>query len=199
KNKGEIGLGLVYTPNIPVRSAGSNQISTYWGSNTDYQIFTIDSLYRQNDSKHVHKMPTVAGAGISWSKTNKYFVGLDFTWGNWSKYTIDGSSDSLSDSYKISLGGYVTPNYLSAKYFPRITFSMGANLERTRLMLNGEHINKFGINLGVFFPLKRTKTGLGIAFEYGQLGTTKLIKENYFMATLNLRIHEKWYQRRKLD
>lgn len=197
KNKGELGIGLVYTPNIPIRSTVTNQISTYWGS--DYSVKQIDTLYRQDDTKHSHKMPTIIGAGISWSKKDKYYVGVDFTWENWSKYTIDGNNDSLSDSYKLSFGGCITPNHLSSKYFPRMTFSLGANIEQTRLLLDGKHINKFGINLGMFFPLKRTKTGFGVAFEYGQLGMTKLIKENYFKATLNVRIHERWYQRRKLD
>jgi hypothetical protein len=67
--------------------------------------------------------------------------------------------------------------------------------------LEGEHLKKFGVNLGLLFPLKRSKTAFGIIIEYGQLGTTKnnLIKENYFTATINIRIHERWYQRTKLE
>jgi len=144
-------------------------------------------------------MPAVIGGGLSWGKKDKYYIGVDFTWENWSKYAVDNVNDSLSDSYKISLGGYITPNHLSAKYFPRMTFSLGANIEQTRLLLDGEQLNRFGINFGFLFPLKRTKTGFGLTLEYGQLGTTKLIKENYFVATFNVRIHERWYQRRKLD
>jgi len=82
-----------------------------------------------------------------------------------------------------------------------MTFSLGANIGKTYLFLAGEHLDQFGVNFGVLFPLKKTKSGFGLVFEYGQMGTTKkyLIKENYFTATINLRIHERWYQRKKLD
>ena len=99
-----------------------------------------------------------------------------------------------------------------------MTFSLGANLGQSSLFLKGEHLNHFGINFGLLFPLKRSKTAFGFTFEYGQFGTTKtfeyeqtvpvqtkheqtghLVKENYFTVTLNVRIHERWYQRKKLD
>ena len=197
KEKGELGLGFVYTAPIPIQSKGSSVIATYWGSGFNTSV--IDSLYPKEEIIHSHKMPAVIGGGLSWGKKDKYYIGVDFTWENWSKYAVDNVNDSLSDSYKISLGGYITPNHLSAKYFPRMTFSLGANIEQTRLLLDGEQLNRFGINFGFLFPLKRTKTGFGLTLEYGQLGTTKLIKENYFVATFNVRIHERWYQRRKLD
>ena len=200
KEKGDLGLGFVYTLPIPVQSTETNTISTYWGK--DYSTFQIDTLYPETPIKHSHAMPTQIGGGISWGKKDKYFVGIDFTWKNWSNYKFDGVKDPyLSDAYKISVGGNYTPNYMSNKFFSRMTFSLGAKLEQTYLFLEGEQLSQFGMNFGVLFPLKRSKTAFGIVFEYGQLGTTvnNLIKENYFTATVNLRIHERWYQRKKLD
>ena len=199
KDKGNLGIGLIYTPSIPLRSDGTQIISTYWGK--DYNITSIDSLYKASATKHIHKMPTQIGGGVSWSKKNKYFIGADFTWKNWSNYEVDNINDSLSNSYKVSIGGCYTPNYTSNKFFPRMTFSLGANIGQSSLFLKGEHLNHFGINFGLLFPLKRSKTAFGFTFEYGQFGTLKnnLIKENYFTATLNVRIHERWYQRKKLD
>jgi hypothetical protein len=146
-------------------------------------------------------MPTQVGGGISWGKKDKYFVGVDVTWKNWSNYKVDNVSDSLSDAYKISIGSSYTPNYMSNKFFSRMTFSLGAKLEQTYLCLEDEHLKQFGVNFGLLFPLKRSKTAFGLVFEYGQLGTTKnnLIKENYYIVSINLRIHERWYQRKKLD
>jgi hypothetical protein len=199
KEKGDLGLGLVYTLPIPIRSTETQIISTYWGK--DYNITALDTLYSKDPAKHSLKMPMSIGGGISWSKKNKYYVGVDFTWKNWSNYGIDKIKDSLSDAYRISIGGSYTSNYLSNKLFPRMTFSLGASFEQTHLFLEGEHLKRFGINFGFLFPLKKAKTGFGIVLEYGQLGTTEkdLIKENYFTATINIRIHEKWYQRKKLD
>jgi len=195
KEKGQFGLGLVYTPPIPVQFTENNTIATHWGN--EYNITPIDTLYPTAPQKRSYTMPSQIGWGISWGKKDKYFVGVDFTYTNWSHNV----NDSLSDAYKIAVGGNYTPNYTSNKFFSRMTFSLGANAEQTRLFLAGEHLNRFGINLGLLFPLKKTKSAFGFVFEYGQMGTTKnnLIKENYFTATVNLRIHERWYQRKKLD
>ena len=199
KEKGEFGLGFVYTLPIPIQSTETNTISTYWGAG--YTVSEIDTLYPSSPIKRSHAMPAQFGGGISWGKKNKYFIGADFTWKNWSSYEVGGVNDSLSDAYKVSIGGNYTPNYMSNRFFSRMTFSLGAKFEQTHLFLEGEHLKQFGINFGLLFPLKRSKTAFGIVFEYGQLGTTQnnLIKENYFTATINLRIHERWYQRKKLD
>jgi hypothetical protein len=199
KGKGDLGLGLVYTPSIPVKSTETQTISTYWGG--DDNITAIDTLYPQDPVKQTVRMPMHIGGGISWSKKNKYFVGIDFTWVNWSRYAVDKVNEGLSDLYKISIGGSYTPNYSSNKLFPRVTISLGANFEQTYLFLEGEHLKRFGINFGLLLPLKRSKTAFGIVLEYGQMGTNKhdLIKENYFTATMNIRIHERWYRRTKLD
>ena len=199
KDKGELGLGLVYTPPIPIQATENSVISTYKG--TEINVIQIDTLYRIEPQKRSHTMPTQIGGGISWGKKDNYFIGVDFTWKNWSRYKIDNVKDSLSDAYKISIGGSYTPNYMSNKYFSRMTFCLGANVGQTHLFLAGEHLKHFGVNFGLLFPLKKTKSGFGLILEYGQMGTTKnnLIKENYFTATINLRLHERWYQRKKLD
>ena len=199
KEKGEFGLGLIYTPSIPIRSTETNTISTFW--NSGIEINPIDTLYSDSPTKHSLTMPTQIGGGISWGKKNKYFIGMDVTWKNWSAYSVDKVNDSLSDAYKISVGGNYTPNYTSNKFFSRMTFSLGTKFEQTHLFFENEPLQQFGINFGILFPLKKSKTAFGLVFEYGQFGTTKnnLIKENYFTISINLRIHERWYQRKKLE
>jgi len=201
KNKGVLGFGLTYTPSIPIFSTMQNQNVTYFKTGINETI--LDTLYGTNNQKVKHSIPQSIGGGISWSKGLRYFIGADFTWTNWAHYAVDGVSDSLANSYKIALGGNYTPNPTSLKYISRITLSLGANYEQTYLKLNDIQLNKFGVNFGIQFPVlvKRSKTSFGASFEYGQMGTTQsgLIKENYFKATISVRVHEPWYQRRKLD
>ena len=197
--KSTIGLGVVYTPSIP----------TVYGNQTTYKLSykqsisgesIIDSLYWKGKEKMAITLPQSLGAGISLS-SEKYFIGFDFTWSDWSNYKMGDISDTLRDSYRYSLGGNFTPNPSSSKYFPKIMFSLGAYYELTSLYLKEKQVDRFGINFGISFPMKKNKTRLNANFEYGQWGTlkNKLVKENYFVVSFNLKLHERWYQRRKLD
>lgn len=199
KEKGKLGLGLVYTPSIPIYSNAENQTITYFG--TDFASRIIDTFFSSNDRKIKHSMPQSFGGGISWSKGLQYFIGADFTWTNWANYAVKEVNDSLINSYKIAIGGNYVPNPASSKFFARMTFSLGVKYEQSYLKLNDIPLNGWGVNLGLQFPVKRSKTSFGLVFEYGQMGTTQseLIQENYFKATISLRIHEQWYQRKKLE
>lgn len=198
--KYHLGLGITYTPPIKMISKSLNSVATYLGAIDDTPTL-LDSLYREAEVRNEHRMPHQVGAGLSWSKDDKYFIGVDFTWANWSRYAVNNASDSLTDSYKVAVGAGITPNANSSRYMSRVNISVGFNYELTRLKLDNEQISKFGINVGFTFPMKKSKTGIALVLEYGQVGTLEknLIKEDYFSATLNIRLHEKWYQRIKLD
>jgi len=194
KEKGKFGLGLVYTPAIPISSKFQNMtISQY--------MDTLDILYKTDNQKIKHSMPQSIGGGISWGKGLHYFIGADFSWTNWGSYAVNGINDSLVNSYRMSLGGNYTPNPTGAKFISHITLSLGGSYEQTYLCLNDVPLNKWGVNFGVQFPVKRSKTTFGAIFEYGQMGTTQanLIKEDYFKVTVSVRMHEAWYQRRRLE
>ena len=198
KDKGNLGLGAVYTPAIPIHSNVQNQTIT----STHFETSYFDTLFQTNESKVKHSMPQSIGCGISWSKGVHYFIGADFTWTNWAEYAVKGIKDSLLvNAYKIAVGGNYTPNPASLKFFSRIIFSLGVNYEQSYLKLNDIQLNRMGMNFGMQFPVKRSKTSFGLVLEYGQMGTTQsgLIKENYFKTTINIRVHEPWYQRKKLE
>jgi len=199
KEKGKLGFGVIYTPAIPVYSNAENQTITYWG--TDYATLTIDTLFQSSELKIKHTMPQSIGGGISWSKGLQYFIGADFTWTNWANYAVKNVNDSLVNSYKIAIGGNYMPNPTGSKYFSRMVFSLGANYEQMHLKLNDVSLTRMGVSAGLQFPVKRSKTSFGLVFEYGQMGTTEqgLIRENYFKATISIRAHELWYQRRELE
>lgn len=201
KDKYRIGIGAIYTPSLKLWNKQQGLITTYLGTIDDTPTL-LDSLYYEGLKNIDHKLPQVVGAGLSFGKINQYFFEADFTWTNWNKYTLGGQTDSiLTDAYKIAIGGNVTPNRNSSKYIARMTYSFGFNYELSRLCIGNQQIKNFSINIGVTFPVKKSKTGLGVVFEYGQIGTTdnNLIKENYFSATLNVKLYEKWYQKLKLE
>ncbi|MCL2130853.1 MAG: hypothetical protein FWH36_00130 [Lentimicrobiaceae bacterium] len=201
KEKGNLGFGLVYTPAIPIYADIQNQTVTYFGTGYNPTKLEEEPLYSTRDKNAKLSMPQSIGGGISWGNGLNYFVGADFTWTNWANYAVNGINDSLINSYKIAVGGNYIPNPTSTKFFSRIVFSLGANYEQTYLKLNDFQLDKLGMNFGLQFPVKRSKTSFGAIFEYGQMGTTEsgLIKEDYFKITISIRVHEPWYQRKKLE
>ena len=71
------------------------------------------------------------------------------------------------------------------------------------MVVKNTPITDFVVSVGAGFPLRtfNTRSSLNIAVEYGKMGTLSngLIDENVIRLTLNFILHERWYQRVKLD
>lgn len=197
--KSKIGMGIVYTPSIPTIYGNQSILKLSYLNGTSGESI-VDSLYWKGKEKMKITLPQTIGGGISFS-SEKYFIGFDFSWSDWSNFKMGEIKDTMRDSYKYSLGGNFTPNPLSSKYFPKIMFSLGAFYELTSLYIKENQIDRFGINFGMSFPMKKNKTRFNVNAEYGQWGTlnNKLLQESYFIVSFNIKLHERWYQRRKLD
>lgn len=197
--KSFLGLGITYTPSIPtVFGTQSDIMLSYQNTSSGESI--VDTLYWNGEKDIKITLPQTLGTGISWS-TEKYFIGFDFTWKDWSQFKIENNNDTLVDSYKYALGGSIIPNPSGSSYFSKIKYSLGAYYELTSLYLKDKQIDRFGINFGLSFPMKKSKTRFNVCFEYGQWGTLQnnLLQETYFITSFNVALHERWYQRRKLD
>ncbi len=197
--KYRLGMGITYTPSIPTVFAKQSNIQHNYINTTSGESM-IDTLCWNENKKTLVNLPQIVGVGISWSDA-RYFVGFDFTWSNWSRFQIGNISDTLKDSYKYALGGSIIPNPTATKYVAKIKYSLGAYYELTSLYLKGTQIDRLGLNVGLSFPMKKTKTRFNVCFEYGQWGTltNNLLQETYFLTTFSIALHERWYQRRKLD
>ncbi len=56
----------------------------------------------------------------------------------------------------------------------------------------------FGITFGLGLPLRNAKSIVNATLEYGKVGTTSLLREDYLKFTLNAVINENWFFKRKL-
>ena len=112
------------------------------------------------------------------------------------------ASTVTTNSQRYALGMEITPNDRSAKsYLARVRYRMGGYYLKDYLVLNDYQLKDVGISFGMGLPLKRSKTSINLAIEYGQKGTTdyRLIKETYTRFTLNLTLHEYWFAKSKFD
>ena len=168
-----------------------------YGSNNENPIDTI--LYRKGEKVSV-KYPQSMGAGITLQKNERWLVGVDFNWSNWSTFTMNNVSDSLQDSWNIAVGGCYTPfNTSVSSYFRKVTYRAGFHYDQTFFNIYGTSINKYGVTFGLGLPIPRAMTSLNVAVEFGKMGTVKnsLIQESYFNLSFGISLRDRWFVKRR--
>ncbi|MBW8048862.1 MAG: hypothetical protein FVQ77_00680 [Cytophagales bacterium] len=165
------------------------------------QIISTDTI--MNDSLGNVKLPGRFQFGLGIDNPGHWSVAADFSTYNWSSFRdFNVSSQTLQNSYTISLGGELIPDIRSVNnYLKRITYRTGFSYSKTPIKLKNQQIENIGINFGVSLPVRKSKSHLNLAFIIGQRGTTSngLIKERYFRIYAGISINDKWFVRRKVD
>lgn len=168
-----------------------------YGINNETPVDTI--AYSTMQRVNIH-YPTNGGAGIALKKGERWLIGVDFNWGNWASFTMNGVSDSLQNCWNVAIGGCYTPeNTTISSYMSKITYRAGFHYDQTIFNIYGQSINKYGITFGFGLPILRAQTMLNFAFEFGQMGTTKnnLIQDSYFNISFGVSIHDRWFVKRR--
>ena len=200
KNDYKVTVGATYSLPANMNAHREEYIRTMfkgYGSNTETAIDTI--LYKSGDKVSV-KYPQGIGAGITVQKGERWLLGIDFNWSNWSAFRMNNVNDSLQDSWSIAVGGCYTPyNTSVSSYLRKVTYRAGFNYEQTFFNIYGTSINKYGVTLGIGLPVPRAMSSLNFAVEFGKMGTTKnnLIEESYFNISVGISIRDKWFAKRR--
>jgi long-subunit fatty acid transport protein len=183
--KQNITVGLIFEPkkNFKVNCTKINS-----GVLTDTTTYDMD-----------FDLPMTLGGGIFYTYNNKLSVGLDYTLQNWSDARFYGKTDSLTNRNKIAIGAEYIPNSSGRKYSDHIRYRIGFNVNNAYYKIdNKTQGNNFGVTLGFGLPLPYSKTMVNTAFEYGKIGNSGSLKENYFKFTFNVCVNENWFFKRKL-
>lgn len=168
-----------------------------YGTLTQNVIDTI--VYKSGERIDVH-YPQSIGAGITLQKGERWLIGVDFNWSQWSSFSMNNANDSLQDSWNIAIGGCYTPyNTSVSSYFRKMTYRAGLHYDKTFFNIYGTSIDKYGVTFGVGMPIPRAMTSLNIAVEFGKMGTTKnnLIEESYFNISFGISIRDRWFVKRR--
>jgi len=179
-----------------------------------YQISSYnfgDTLVHDTASSTVNEkgnltLPLTYSLGVMIGKNDKWDVGLDFTATQWSQFhsSVDTTlySGIASQSYKMSLGGELTPNINNIRnYFSRVTYRLGLYYGTDYIVPGGTSLPVYGITGGASLPFRRSLSHLHVALDVGRLGTTanNLAQETYVRFTLGLSFNDKWFIPRKYD
>jgi len=210
KDNLELVSGFTYSPQSDLKSRNDRTFNTITISNITGQEFIINTIEADLASQNLKEtnlvMPSKFSVGVGIGQPRKWFVGVENTFLQTSKFNNDLYSSvdtSYENSNTLSLGGFYIPNYNSFRgYWKRIVYRAGVRSEKTGLKINGESINEFGISFGVGLPIGNNLfSNANLGFEFGNRGTTNknLIKENFINFQISLSLNDRWFQKRKFD
>ena len=193
-------LGVTYDQSVKLRGKQTlfiRSIEEDEGTDLEYLIDTVK--YGVNDKAYL-TMPQGFGVGFALEKNNRWCLGADFNWTQWSRFAREGVTEDLADSWRVAVGFEYMPTYSSvSSYFRRAHYRIGGSFEKGFLNLRGHDINKIGVTAGISLPLPRTQSKVNFAVELGQYGTREdgLIQERYLKFDVGVSVFERWFIKRK--
>lgn len=162
----------------------------------------VDTVEITPNDKGSFTLPTFHSVGFSLSKTNKWLVGGDISLGEWANFRKFEVDPKLKNTFELNIGGQVTPDYNAVRnYFKQIDYRLGLNYGRSYIYLKGQHINQYGLTVGLGLPLPKSNSKINLAVELGQRGTTteNLIREDYLNIHFGVVFSDKWFIKRRYD
>ncbi|WP_009032999.1 hypothetical protein [Indibacter alkaliphilus] len=148
-------------------------------------------------------IPHNIGFGVTFEKINKFVIGLEGQYHQLSQYRgFDGGTGELSDSFKLTLGGQLTPDFGAVdNIFKRSTYRFGIEYQQTPYILANIQVEDIGINFGGSVPINSLSL-TNYAIKIGTRGTTEngLIRENYINFSLGFSLNDNtWFYKRVFE
>ena len=200
RNDYKITFGATYSLPANMNAHRNVFIRTMFKGYTTQSESPIDTIvYKTGENVSVN-YPQSIGAGITLQKGERWLIGMDFNWSNWSSFRMNNVNDSLQNSWNVAIGACYTPyNTSVSKYLRKMTYRAGFHYDQTFFNIYGTSINKYGVTFGIGMPIPRAMTSINIAVEFGKMGTVKnnLIEESYFNISLGVSLHDKWFVKRR--
>ncbi len=198
-------VGATFSPETALNGYSEELIARGTTIEVEGELFIdSDSLrYNKRDfSDNALKLPISYGFGLAYNIKNKLTVSADYLTNGWDDITFPDEFTKTTTRTRYSLGIEYIPNDRNPKsYISRVRYRVGAHKLNDYLVINNYQLEEFGISFGAGFPLKRSKTSINVAFEYGERGTTdySLVKEKFFNVYLNITLHELWFLKQKFE
>ena len=201
----DLNLGASFELDNEVESKGNEYL--YSVSTASYES-PRDTILN-SESLGILKSPLKTTLGVGVGESNKWFVGIDYSFQN--ALELEGSvfnsysKIAYDKSNKVAIGGFYTPKFNSIlSYWERVTYRAGLKFEKTGLLVDGvgsgtnfTAIDDFGISFGIGLPLSQQLSNINLGFEFGKRGTKDngLVQENYFNFRLSLSLNDKWFKK----
>ncbi len=204
KNDYFITAGVAYTSAHKYNS----EFIKFSERSTAYSIsaYSPDTLYYiSSSSKDSTKFPSTLRVGLSFGKKDKFTVGVDYVYTDWSNGFIHGSNRGyLTNSRSVLFGAeYVPDKYSNVSLLKRARYRVGGHFANEYLTINGAQIKEYGASLG--FATRMRSYSLSEAtffFDYtkktGEF-SKGLHNESIYSIGLSLNLYDFWFVKRKYD
>ena len=195
----KLSLGLTYKQRIRLNGEQAWFLRTIEEDEDTAIEYVIDTVSYSTGTTRL-TMPQGIGFGVAVQQGDRWVLGADFNWTQWSKFAREGVTEKLQDAWSVAVGYEFFPRSSSvSNYFTRASYRIGGMYERSYLNINGESLDKVGLTAGISLPLPRTLTKVNLAVEVGQFGTHKanLIRERYVKLNVGVSVYERWFVKRK--
>ncbi|WP_321330678.1 hypothetical protein [uncultured Bacteroides sp.] len=187
--KGEMTLGLVFSPKNSLNNDANVQIST-------------GNVVSSKDTIVSFGLPNSFGIGLAYVYDHRLTLGFDYSLQKWSDVAYMGEVGSLCDRSKIAIGMEYLPSYTNRNYFAHIKYRLGAYYSEPYYKIDGVRASKeYGITGGIGLPFSRSRSILSLSAQYVKIDGSKdnLLNENYLRLSIGFTFNERWFFKRKVD
>lgn len=209
ENDRKITVGATYTFGNAGDILTQFTRSTYYTSGVN---LGNQSILEQRLSNQKTLLPTQASLGIGYGNEGKWFYSTQVDYKKGQEAEFFGRPMIFEDSYRISAGGWILPNYNDFRnYFSRVIYRFGAYYEKGSLNLtpynstSSSPVNKMAVTGGVYLPFANTNVnrlnGIDLGFEVGKRGTSSnnMINQTFVNVKVGLNFADRWFQKRQYD
>ena len=147
-------------------------------------------------------LPPSINGGLIFTKANRYMVGLNYQYAMWSEYASFGETDETTDSWRLSAGVQIVPDFKSySNYWKLIAYRAGFSVGTNYLKFGGKDIPEYELSIGAGFPVRKMLSEISAAAEWTHIGS---MKENpltisHFRLTVGVTLNDRWFIKRKFD
>lgn len=200
-----LSLQLGAYGNMQTEMKASEDVIVETFSETANGNVRIDSIFSRTDDEGKLQYPASYGAGMILKNGERWLLGVDYSAAKWSQYRLFNVQDNVQDSWKLSVGGQVIPNYLNPRsYWGRVAYRAGFSFGKDYVAADGD-LDMFTFSLGLGLPMRRPNYSnqvsmINTSLEFGQRGNKEnIVKENFFRLSFGLTLSDIWFQKRKYD
>ncbi len=166
----------------------------------------LDGIYTSSistDTVSIEKgdidIPARIGFGITKKIGNRYLLSSDLLMQNWSNFLSYGVvQPNYQSAMRIGAGVEIQPIENTDKTWDKLSYRFGGFYETSYYTVNGESINRIGINAGIGIPISKFNS-LDFGISVSTRGKTEngLIKDDMIKLTAGLNFGELWFVRPK--